>query len=203
MMGLVSRYPRAQRASPDPSRKPLREHGTPAQAHAAPLRGSRPCLAEPRNRATSDLGNAPGKSVVFYAHSDAVRAKAGIDYASLGNNHVHNYIEPGLAAASSAGRARSTELGCRDGATLAPKSFFRSPSARHYAPVGRIRSENPSNSKRWFRSSPRGATGPRRSKPRRTAVSGPIRCPEADGNPCASISIPVAGEKPRRPRAFR
>ncbi|KTE00006.1 hypothetical protein ATE71_21370 [Sphingopyxis sp. H115] len=44
-----------------------------------------------------------------------MRAKAGIDYASLGNNHVHDYIEPGLAAASSAGRARSTELGCRDG----------------------------------------------------------------------------------------
>jgi poly-gamma-glutamate capsule biosynthesis protein CapA/YwtB (metallophosphatase superfamily) len=50
--------------------------------------------------ATRDLGNSPGKSVVFYTHSDAARAlvDAGIDYVTLGNNHVYDYVEPGLAS---------------------------------------------------------------------------------------------------------
>lgn len=54
--------------------------------------------------ATSDLGDAPDKTVVFYTHSDAaeVLAKAGIDYVSLGNNHVYDYVEPGLAATTAA-----------------------------------------------------------------------------------------------------
>lgn len=54
--------------------------------------------------ATSDLGDAPDKSVVFYTHSDAARAlaQAGIDYVSLGNNHVYDYVEPGLAATTAA-----------------------------------------------------------------------------------------------------
>ena len=50
--------------------------------------------------ATRDLGDAPGKSVVFYTHSDAaqVLADAGIDFVTLGNNHVYDYVEPGLAS---------------------------------------------------------------------------------------------------------
>ncbi len=50
--------------------------------------------------ATRDLGNAPDKSVVFYTHSDAAKvlADAGIDFVTLGNNHVYDYVEPGLAS---------------------------------------------------------------------------------------------------------
>ena len=54
--------------------------------------------------APSDLGDAPDKTVVFYTHSDAAKAlaAAGIDYVSLGNNHVYDYVEPGLAATTAA-----------------------------------------------------------------------------------------------------
>jgi len=50
--------------------------------------------------AARDLGDAPDKSVVFYTHRDAARALAdvGIDYVTLGNNHVYDYVEPGLAS---------------------------------------------------------------------------------------------------------
>lgn len=50
--------------------------------------------------ATRDLGGVEGKSVVFHTHSDAaqVLADAGIDYVSLGNNHVYDQVEPGLAS---------------------------------------------------------------------------------------------------------
>jgi len=48
--------------------------------------------------ATEVPGDAPDKSVVFHTHSDAagVLAAAGIDYVSLGNNHVYDYLETGL-----------------------------------------------------------------------------------------------------------
>jgi poly-gamma-glutamate capsule biosynthesis protein CapA/YwtB (metallophosphatase superfamily) len=50
--------------------------------------------------ATRDLGDAPDKSVVFYTHSDAAKilADAGIDFVTLGNNHVYDYVEPGLVS---------------------------------------------------------------------------------------------------------
>lgn len=50
--------------------------------------------------ATHDLGDSPGKSVVFYTHSDAAKvlADAGIDFVTLGNNHVYDYVEPGLVS---------------------------------------------------------------------------------------------------------
>ncbi|HMQ20555.1 MAG TPA: CapA family protein [Sphingopyxis sp.] len=54
--------------------------------------------------AAGELANAPDKSVVFHTHSDAAQAlaDAGIDYVSLGNNHVYDYVEPGLAATTAA-----------------------------------------------------------------------------------------------------
>ncbi len=50
--------------------------------------------------AAEDLGDAPDKTVVFYTHRDAAQvfADAGIDYVTLGNNHVYDYVEPGLAS---------------------------------------------------------------------------------------------------------
>lgn len=54
--------------------------------------------------AADELADAPDKSVVFYTHSDAAQAlaDAGVDYVSLGNNHVYDYVEPGLAATTAA-----------------------------------------------------------------------------------------------------
>lgn len=63
--------------------------------------------------ADRDLGGVEGKSVVFHTHSDAAKvlADVGIDYVSLGNNHVYDQVEPGLAstvaALDGAGLARS------------------------------------------------------------------------------------------------
>ncbi|WP_431469689.1 CapA family protein [Sphingosinithalassobacter sp. LHW66-3] len=50
--------------------------------------------------ATATPGDAPDKSVVFFTHSDAAGAlaSAGIDFVTLGNNHVYDFLEPGLGS---------------------------------------------------------------------------------------------------------
>jgi poly-gamma-glutamate capsule biosynthesis protein CapA/YwtB (metallophosphatase superfamily) len=89
--------------------------------------------------ATSDLGDAPDKTVVFYTHSDAaeVLAKAGIDYVSLGNNHVYDYVEPGLAATTAAlDRARLAWSGAGPDEAAAVKAARLDIGGHPYAMLG-------------------------------------------------------------------